>query len=133
MKHFNSTIRVYRYGILGLAFVCGCIFASFTAKAETVVATNACDVCVVASPVMVRSVAPWRPRAVVTTVQKTEVTTTAPMVRSARIRPALTFEQSPAPAYSVVETPRAPFVWNGLFRDRVVVPRRTDLTVVPVQ
>ena len=43
--------------------------------------------------------------------------------------PAMTVVQQPAPAYSIVETPREPFVVNGLFRDRVVVPRRMNLSV----
>ena len=36
--------------------------------------------------------------------------------------------------FKIVETPREPYVWRGLFgRDRVVMPRRTNLTVEKIQ
>jgi len=41
----------------------------------------------------------------------------------------VTVIQQPAPAYTVTEQPRKPFAVQGLFRDRVVFPRRPALTV----
>ena len=128
-------IDVYSYGILALAFVCGCLLVTtITAKAETTFAASPCeaqcDDCVVAAAptaVPVRSYLPRRVTA--STVQRTEVVASVPRVRGGGMIPLMTLEQRPAPAYTVVETPRAPWVYRGLFRDRVVVPRRTNLSI----
>ena len=34
-----------------------------------------------------------------------------------------------APRYTIVEQQSAPFVWNGVFRDRVVFPKRKQLSI----
>jgi len=53
------------------------------------------------------------------------------VVPTVTTRPKIVFESRPAPAYTVVETPKDPVVIRGLFTDRVRVPRGKNLTVVP--
>ena len=54
----------------------------------------------------------------------------APRVRVAT--PAVTVEVA-KPAYSIVEQPATPRIIQGLFRDRVVLPRRGTVSIVPQQ
>jgi hypothetical protein len=41
----------------------------------------------------------------------------------------VTFESKEPPKYKVIAEQSPPFVYHGLFRDRVVVPKRQRLTV----
>jgi hypothetical protein len=73
------------------------------------------------------------PRAVVprsTAVARTAVVPSTTVVQTTPVVPFVA--QTQVQAYQVVETPQTPFAVRGLFRDRVVVPRRTNVTVVPV-
>ena len=75
--------------------------------------------------------------AVAQTVQTTTVTTTtrpayraAVPLRAVLPAPAFTYVVKDSPAYTVVSEAAAPRVVRGLFRDRVVQPRRQVLSVV---
>ena len=77
--------------------------------------------------------------AVAQTVQTTTVTTTtrpayrvAVPLRAALPAPAFTYVVKDSPAYAVVSEAATPRVVRGLFRDRVVQPRRQVLSVVEV-
>jgi len=103
------------YVILTMAFVMGLLLALAckTATADEVVTTTQTVV-----------------------VAKDVATTPHAKVRAHRLyRPLVTktvvagVEKQPAPAYTIVEKQSEPFVYSGLFRDRVVFPKRKQLSV----
>ena len=76
------------------------------------------------------------PRVVSRTVERTVeprvVVPRSTVVTRTAVVPSTTVVQTQVQAYQVVETPQAPFAVRGLFRDRVVIPRRSNVSVVPV-
>ena len=120
-------IETRHYGLLAVAFVVGLAAAVGLNKAhgqQIIVAPAIQSVASADQSVMVTQTRVLRPRIIVprTLVQSTMVAQPS--------RAAMTFESRPAPAYTVVEEPREPFVIRGLFTDRVRVPRGKTLSVV---
>jgi hypothetical protein len=107
-KEFVMTIR--SYGILAVAVLAGCAVA-LACKAAT-----AADTVPVKQVVVAKSVTP---------VVKVR-TFARPVVVGGVVAGV---ERRAAPQYTIVEQPSNPFVWNGIFRDRVVFPKRKQLSV----
>jgi len=110
----KKTDTVFRYGMLAVAFLIGLAVAIGTSQAFGHTLDCTC------------------PAVVTATTSKVTVTRTVQprLVFAQPVRPVFTVVQAPAPTYTIVETPRAPFVVNGLFRDRVVQPRRSNLSII---
>jgi len=123
-------LTIRSYAMLAGAFILGLVVALGTSNAFGQVACPAsqCPAIMVADvPAVAMTRTIIRPRVVV---PQAVVTTQPRVVFAQPMRPAFTVVQAPAPQYTIVETPRAPFVVNGLFRDRVVQPRRSNLSII---
>ena len=123
----RKTDTVFRYALLIGAFLLGCLVAMGTSQAlgqNFVVVQQPATVTtqeVTATPV-VRS-------RVFTRTAPVLMQTEPRVLFSQPARPVFSVVRAEPPTYSIVETPSAPFVRSGLFRDRIVQPRRNVLTI----
>ena len=117
----RKTITVYKYGLLVGAFVIGLALAFGNSQ------VFGQGIVVVQQPV----VKTYEVTTVATPVLRSRVVVPRTMVVQAPMR----VVQAPAPTYTVVETQRAPYVRRGAFGlgilpDRIINPRRTDLSII---
>jgi hypothetical protein len=108
-------MTIKHYAILTVEFLVGCI-AAWAYKMAI-----AADIIPVKQPVVVVSDSVTAPVVKMRTYRFVRPTVTAGIVVEA--------EKREASKYTIVEQPSTPFVWNGIFRDRVVIPRRKQLSV----
>jgi hypothetical protein len=111
----EKSMKMSKILVLGLGFLLGCAIAGYTCGAEVDVQVGRAGVSVdvrVGPPVRYA-----RPVRLAVPATKVEI------VRERQV-----------PKYRVVEQPREPWIWRGVFgRDHVAIPKRTDLRIERIE